>query len=485
MRIKATQSNELLQIIYNGLEKGKPSKNIIIIGAGIAGLVAASLLKDAGHEVTVLEATNRVGGRIFTEKAPFIDGLYLDVGAMRIPESHELALAYIKKFNLPLDPFINRTPHDIMYINGVKTTYGEYEKNPDIFNYPVDEHEKGKTAEELLNWAIEPITNFINQNPEENWPKVIDDFDCYSMGSYLRYNPFGRTLSTGAIEMIKVIVNFEGFAELSFLGILKEIMVLSIPNLKFFQVRGGSSQLPESFLPQLKEHLFFSQRVTKIVQEEKKAIVHSVHTQSFRKFQIEGDIVIVTIPFSGMNFIEVDPYDSISHNKRKAIRELHYVPSTKIGLQFKTKFWEKQGITSGSLITDLPIRSAYYPSHVTGTTGSGILLASYTWEDDALIWDSLTEEDRIRNALDNIATIHGPDIYQEFITGASHIWSQYPYVGGFSMFKPEQMKELGPSLATPEGHIHFAGEHTSSLPGWIQGAIESGIRVAREVNEKV
>ncbi|WP_449237042.1 flavin monoamine oxidase family protein [Bacillus songklensis] len=120
----------------------------------------------------------------------------------------------------------------------------------------------------------------------------------------------------------------------------------------------------------------------------------------------------------------------------------------------------------------------------TGTTGSGVILASYTWEDDTLPWDSLTEADRIRNALDDLATVHGQHIYNEFITGITHSWAQYPYSGGaFSMFKPEQQIELAPFISAPEGRIHFAGEHASTSPGWIQGAVESGIRVAHEVND--
>ncbi len=58
-------------------------------------------------------------------------------------------------------------------------------------------------------------------------------------------------------------------------------------------------------------------------------------------------------------------------------------------------------------MTDLPIRLAAYPSHLIGSTGSGIMLASYTWEDDTLSWDYLKGGDRIRNALDNMAAVHG------------------------------------------------------------------------------
>ena len=73
---------------------------------------------------------------------------------------------------------------------------------------------------------------------------------------------------------------------------------------------------------------------------------------------------------------------------------------------------------------------------------------------------------------------------REFETGVSHSWVRYPYSGGaFTMFKPEQATELSPHISSPEGRVHFAGEHASTTHGWIQGAIESGIRVAYEVND--
>src|SRR5215204_3634569 len=66
------------------------SKNVLIIGAGMAGLAAADELMRAGHHVTVLEARLRPGGRVHTLRAPFVDGLYAEAGAARIPEFHAL-----------------------------------------------------------------------------------------------------------------------------------------------------------------------------------------------------------------------------------------------------------------------------------------------------------------------------------------------------------------------------------------------------------
>ncbi|MBU8769704.1 flavin monoamine oxidase family protein [Cytobacillus oceanisediminis] len=475
---------EMLSIIRNGLGISKVQKKIIVVGAGMSGLVAASLLKAAGHDVTVLEATQRVGGRIFTMREPFMDGMYLDVGAMRIPHTHPLVLEYIKKFRLKVNEFRNTTPHDLIFANGIKINRTIYQQNPDILRYPVAPHEKGKTAEELLTMAIKPVADFINQNPAQNWNIIVREFDRYPMSFFLRYNPVGPSLSPGALESIKVLLGLEGFPELSFPAILRELLPLFSPDIHFYEVEGGNDKLPNAFLPQLKEDLYFGYQMTKIEQDPQQVTIHARHTLSQKPLTVSGDLAILTIPFSLLSFVEIVPRQSFSPNKWKAIRELHYVSSTKIGLQFKQRFWEREGLQGGKLMTDLPIRFAAYPSHLIGSSGSGIIMASYTWEDDTLSWDNLQEGDRIRNALDNLAVVHGNQVYEYFLTGASHSWSQYPFSGGaFSMFKPNQETELFPFIPVPEGRVHFAGDHTSLAPGWIEGAIQSGIRVAREVTD--
>src|SRR5882672_2751006 len=79
-------------------------KKIIIIGAGMAGLSAGYELSLAGHDVTILEARTRPGGRVQTLREPFSDGLYAEAGAARIPDNHDLTLKYVKLFDLPLEP---------------------------------------------------------------------------------------------------------------------------------------------------------------------------------------------------------------------------------------------------------------------------------------------------------------------------------------------------------------------------------------------
>ncbi|UFJ39627.1 flavin monoamine oxidase family protein [Brevibacillus humidisoli] len=472
--------HQMIKMIQNGLGKTHFPKKIIIVGAGMAGLVAASLLKEAGHQVIILEASDRVGGRVYTLRSPFTEGRYLDAGAMRIPHFHYLTLAYIQKFGLPINLFINSTPRDPLYVNGIKTRRMEYERNPDILRFPVAPEERGKTASVLVDYATNPVVRLINQYPQHYW-EIVKAFDMYSMDLYLSCNPYHRSLSVGAIDMIKVLLAVEGFPELAFLEILRELLIFQ-PQTRFYEITGGNDQLPKSFLPQLKENILFRHRLRKIIQQPDRVIIQSTHTSTSQSVEITGNVAIITIPFTLLNLVEVDPYDAFSYHKWKAIHQLHYVGASKIGIQFENRFWEEQGIYGGQAVTDLPIRFAYYPSHGFGDRG-GVVLASYTWEDDTAPWNALSDQDRVQQALENLAVIHGNQIRGEFVTGTSYSWAQSPFAAGaFAMFKPGQETELSPYLSVPEGSIYFAGEHTSHYRGWIQGAVESGIRVAQQVN---
>lgn len=95
-----------------------PSRKVLILGAGMAGLVAAYELTKLGHDVTVLEARTRPGGRVHTLREPFSDGLYAEAGAARIPNTHELTLKYVKAFDLPLEPFYPNARNALRFDRG-------------------------------------------------------------------------------------------------------------------------------------------------------------------------------------------------------------------------------------------------------------------------------------------------------------------------------------------------------------------------------
>ncbi|GGE09004.1 hypothetical protein GCM10011571_07940 [Marinithermofilum abyssi] len=143
-------------------------------------------------------------------------------------------------------------------------------------------------------------------------------------------------------------------------------------------------------------------------------------------------------------------------------------------------------MNGGKAVSDLPLRFTYYPGYGIGSSEPGVVLASYTWEDDTLPWDNLSDSERVQEALKEMAVIHGEQVFREFDKGVSFSWLRHPYTGGaFSFFKPEQETELAPHICRPEGRVHFAGEQASTHHAWMHGAIESGILAAWEFQQRV
>ena len=101
--------------------RGAAPKRVIIVGAGLAGLCAAYELNASGHDVTVLEAQTRPGGRVQTLRDPFDDGLFAEAGASRIPTSHDLTLGYARKFGLTLIPFEPVSVPSVRYAYGQRS----------------------------------------------------------------------------------------------------------------------------------------------------------------------------------------------------------------------------------------------------------------------------------------------------------------------------------------------------------------------------
>lgn len=472
-------SGPWLEIAQKGLpQNNNPRKTVLILGAGIAGLVAAYELKKAGHAPIVLEAQNRLGGRILTLRAPFAEGLHAEAGAMRIPRTHDLTLHYCRHFGLELYPFTMGNPNAYIYLNGKKMHASDYYAGSELLAHELDDHERSKTVQRLWGETIQEFVDLVATRGDTAWDEIVKQYDDYSTREFLE----ARKWSEGAIELFGLMENQEAEMNFSFVELLREEIGQYYTNL--MQIKGGTDRLPNAFYPALREEttgnslIRLGAEVTALDQDENSVTAH-IRTMAGR-FRVHADYMICTLPFAVLRHIEV--LKPFTRAKQKAIRQLHYDASTKIFVQTRRRFWEEdENIFGGGTVTDLAIRNLYYPEHGR-ETGRGVLLASYTWANDAQRWASLAPRDRLEQALENIALIH-PQIMNEYEGGASWSWHDDPYAGGaFALFEPGQQSRLYQDIIRPEGRIHFAGEHASLAHAWIQGSIESGLRAANEIN---
>ena len=470
----ASVPEEVLATPGEGLERrDQPPKRVIVIGGGIAGLVAAFELRRQGHEAIVLEAQHRVGGRVSTCR-DFAPGLYAEFGAMRIPRVHDLTLEYCRLFGLELRPFVMGNPNTVVFINGERMTMAEANANPERLPFSLGEHERGRTYEDLWNEATREVRERYEREGEQALESIIADYDHLSIREFLEAAGF----SEGAIELYGVMSFREANMGAAVIEQLREIVGRAFEDMQ--EIVGGFDRLPNAFYAQMPDAIRFGAKVTAIEQDDRSVTVH-YRTPSGR-FTVTGDHAVCAIPFSVLRDIEVTP--AFSREKQKAIRELNYNASTKVLFQTRSRFWETtDGIQGGTTVTDLPIRRICYPSHPFPDSDRGAMLASYTWGQDALRWDAMDPEDRVEQAIEDVAKVH-PEIVEEFELGASHAWYDDPYAGGaFALFEPGQETRLQNDIVRTEGRVHFAGEHCSLWHAWIQGALESGVRAAREIHE--
>ena len=160
--------------------------------------------------------------------------------------------------------------------------------------------------------------------------------------------------------------------------------------------------------------------------------------------------------------------------KQRAIRQLNYHASTKILFQVRERIWEDDdGIIGGGTVTELPIRRMNYPTP-DPTTRRGVLLASYTWGQDALQWGAMDEETRLEEALDDVERIH-PRIRDVYEVGASHAWYSDRWArGAFAMFAPGQQTELQADIVQPGGPDPLRGRALLPVPRLDPGGARVG-----------
>ena len=282
---------------------------------------------------------------------------------------------------------------------------------------------------------------------------------------------------------------------------------------KMHSLEGGLSALPDAFAgPQggLEPHITYNRTVMKVEynwtnNREKSVTVSGVITSSGEPFSVTGRSIILTVPLHVMRVIKIVNYNDkkapFPRDFQQAIEDISYSPSTKIMLQYKQQFWNtgkdpSKDITGGFSKTNMTIGQLHYPTEVEVTTaGDGItdwiakpvkedqkgILMVYTWKAEALLWGALSEDQAIKLAVYEIDKIH-PNSKELFQVGRRQAWASDPTtLGAFAMLRPREYISVIYLMQNSWRNVYFAGEAISFANGWIQGALESGLRAAYQL----
>ncbi len=457
------------------LESRGTAKKVIVIGAGLAGLSAAYELTKAGHDVTVLEAQTRAGGRVLTLRSPFSDGLYAEHGAISIPDTHDITLRYVKEFDLPLEAD-TATPElgYVYHVRGKRVVWPGGIRTQTLFKL-APEDQPLRTYEIWKKYRPESIFQELGNPADPNWSvDALKKYDSVSYGDLLR--------SRGASAETIAFLTYgwgdlwgEGAANVSALMMLRDNLHL-MKSEKDYVIKGGNDLLPKAFATSLAEKIRYGSPVVKI--EHNDRLVRATYLQAGTHHSIEADRLVIAIPFSVLRRIEISP--RFTAGKMKAINELPYFSGARVSLQSRKRFWIAAKL-KGSGLTDLPI--ATISDMTSEQPGSRGILQAYLGGSNARKLTALKETDRVAFVLEQTEKLF-PGIKENFEGGVSKCWDEDEWArGASSWYKPGQMGELWPHIARAEGRVHFAGDHTSAWIRWMQGALHSGNRVAKEVND--
>ena len=443
------------------------SKRVVVIGAGLAGLCAAYELRAKGCDVQVVEATHRAGGRVRTLRGRFFTGLYADAGAMVFGDAEIRVAHYVQRFNLPIRLVPPSTT--IYHLRG--QTFRSGQGWP--ANIALTPDERKLTPAGLLNkYFVEGLTGLAQDPLTPSWPPdSLKPFDNMSAAAFLQ----SRGASQAAIEIFDIGLlglTGDGLAQVSALSVLAVVSLFDRTRLAFW-IAGGSDLLPHAFAATMPARIHLGTRVTSIQATDAGVCVDTIRGGATPK-TYAADYVVCTIPFSALKDVTIRPLSPI---KRRIIAELPSAAVVRTFLQFREQFWTEDGL-SGGANTDLSTGSVFSAYPLADSRG---ILETYAVGDKARALGALTPEARLQAALSSVMSLF-PGAADHFESGVTVSWDQVEFAAGaYAWYKPGQLLEFLPALAAPEGRIFFAGDGTTPLPGWCDGALSSGQQAAAAI----
>lgn len=472
--------------------------SVIVLGAGIAGLVSAYELKRAGYRVTVLEARRRIGGRSWTirggdkveqigrevQHAAFDKGLYFNAGPARIPSTHRLILGYARRFGVPLETFVNSNRNARWDFGG--RVEAERRMIEDMRGHLAELLAKAIDAHALDQLIpgdeIEALRQFL---PRYGFLDASGNYVPTGSSGYLveggGYNQFPVPLPSLDIhQLMPSSRSQEARGSFVLPYVFEHIWDMQATML---QPVGGMDRIAHAIYDQIRAEVRLGAPVSQIRRNGNGVrIVHGPGEETST-----ADYCICTLPLPILSRIPND----FSAAKRDAIASAPaYQHSVKVGFE-SPRFWEREDNIYGGLAwTDRPNENVIYPSGGFNQPKAVLVpayCAGWTRADNPDAFAALSHAERLRLSRESIEALH-PGKSRLLTKGITVAWGLTRYSEGVTAMwpgGPMNPKDRGPlyqELLRPEGPIVFAGEHLSYQPAWQEGAASSAHAALRLVD---
>ncbi len=450
-------------------------KQVIILGAGISGMCAAFEMAKLGYSCTLLEATDRVGGRVRTlrngdlvsetdssQTCQFDNdpALYFNAGAARIPHHHDLLLGYCREFNVALETFVNENQSARYHST---TTNG----GAPLLARQVVSDSQGYIGE-LLATAVNQgaLDGELSTSEKNNLLGLLQQFA--GLDNNFNYQDSSRAgfpgqQTAGSRDRGTLLnpIARNDILQSEFWQFKLDFFKQLDQQATMLQPVGGMDKIPQAFEQQVGSNIIFEAVVAEI--RKTTAGVRVIYQdQNGAQITLEADYCLCTIPATVLRDIPND----FSAQHQSEISNFSYSRAGKLAFQ-SNRFWETEhNIYGGISWTDQDITQIWYPSSAPGSE-QGILIGAYTFgTGQGERFSAQSTDERLTSAIDQASRIHS-DYANQVFSGISISWPKVPFqLGGWGNSQAN-------ILLTEDENIFFAGEHLSILQGWQEGAILS------------
>jgi len=465
---------------------GRPARaKVLVLGAGVSGLVVGYELGKLGYDFQILEARERVGGLNWTVRkgtehteidggerqvCTFDEGQYVNVGPWRIPYTHTGVLNYCKELNVPLQIFMNEAEGSYFFYEG--NAAGSLsnkrvrlrEVKADMIGH-VNELLVKAVNKHQLDVALtaddqEKLVRFlVSQGYLDASDRTYKAFTNRGPG-----NPydFAALIQSGFWQRMRSVPPTEGTA--------------AAP---MFQPVGGMDQFPKGLQRGIgPNRITFNADVQSVHQSDTGVKVVYLDTKSSKKSEVNADYVVICMPLTVLSTVDIN----LSPEMMAAVKAVTYSNSAKMGLQMKRRFWEEDDqIFGGYLYSNLPLGEFSYPSYDYWTK-KGVLLGLYA---NGPVGDLIDQpiKGRIEHVLTHASKVH-PQIRQEFESAYAVFWKKVKYnLGGYASGRGNTRRD---QLSKVENRIVIGSAVTApfSEPDWQEGAVAAGWQALKSVHAR-
>ena len=443
----------------------KNTYDCAVIGAGLAGLKAAQSLEQAGKSVVILEARDRVGGRLMPGT---VADQTIDLGGQWVGPQQKLLLEEARMMKVETYKQFDKGKGTLQLNGKIKHFSGAI---------------AGLSPLAMLDlsyafWKVERMAQSLNA--DEPWAsKHAERWDSETVESWLLHN----VRTEGAREFFRIAcravycVEATDLSFLYFLSYVKmghglDVLLGTGGGAQDSKFRGGAWQIAEKLSASLKSEIRFETPVRAMSQSDSRVDIAT------ERGVITATNVVCAIP--PLLASRIDFGNSISAKRRALTERMPMGSVIKVHIAYDRPFWKNRGLSGAAISDALPFNVMFDQSPEDGSCG---ILVGFFDGEHAIEFAEQGDNARRSVVIDSVTQLLGADganpidyVDQNWL---AEEWSRGCYVGFMS---PGVMTQLGSALREPSGRIHWAGTETATeWAGYMDGALQSGLRAAMEV----